>query len=76
MSYEDLAGDTAEHIINGGEIFASPAWVYHKYEILEECVFLEPRKVSFKEKPDTFDRKEFDRIQKKFQTSKSLKSTK
>ncbi|MBD3279980.1 hypothetical protein GF389_00465 [Candidatus Dojkabacteria bacterium] len=59
MLFEDLYGNKREEIVKGGELLITPAWIYHSYEVLEDLVLLEPREVSYKDIPDTYDHNEF-----------------
>ncbi len=59
MFFEDLGGNKKELIINENHLLITPKLIFHKYEILEYSIFLEPRIKTEDEIPDTFDYKEF-----------------
>lgn len=60
--FEDRNGDKNELVINAGEHMITPAWIFHRYEVLEDCVFLEPREITYTQVPDTYNYEEFKKV--------------
>lgn len=64
ISFEGLDGAKDEVILEEGEGLVLEKMVFHKYEILEDVIFIEPKAVPEKELPDTFDHQEFISLKK------------
>lgn len=66
MIFEDLDGNIKEFIIEKGDVLITPKLIFHKYEILEYSIFIEPKIQTDEETPDTFDYKEFLKLKNSF----------
>ncbi len=60
--FEDVNGRNKELVLNKNEILITPKFIFHKYEILEYSIFIEPRIVTEEDLPDTYDYKEFSKF--------------
>ncbi len=62
LEFEDLRGEKKEIILECAQKLKIPPFIYHKYEVLEDCIFIETKAHKFD--PDDADRYNYDDFQK------------